>query len=202
MTRSKTLLAGLAAVATVGGLAAIPTTASAQTYGYPGGYYDPCRRDTTQRSTAGGLTGAAIGAAIGSGMASRGVRTEGAVLGGLLGAAIGAKVGHDTAACAPGPYPQPQPYAYENRSPYQDYGYGSAYGYPAQPYQGAYNNGYNTTPYGYGGYDQGYGYRVNDGVGAGDCTLSESPIYLPDGQVQKRFVRVCRDRSGRYQVVD
>ena len=26
--------------------------------------------------------------------------------------------------------------------------------------------------------------------------------YLPDGAVQKRFVRVCRDNSGRYQVVD
>lgn len=198
MTRSKTLLAGLAAVAAVGGLAAVPSAASAQNYGYPNGYYDPCRRDTTQRSTTGGLTGAAIGAAIGSGMASRGVRTEGAVLGGLLGAAIGAKVGHDTAACAPGAYPQPQPqpYAYENRSPYQDYGYGSAYGYPAQPYQGAYNNGYDDS------YNQGYGYRVNESVSADGCSLAESPIYLPDGQVQKRFVRVCRDRSGRYQVVD
>jgi hypothetical protein len=32
--------------------------------------------------------------------------------------------------------------------------------------------------------------------------LAESPIYLPDGRIQKRFVRVCQDSSGRYQVVD
>jgi hypothetical protein len=37
---------------------------------------------------------------------------------------------------------------------------------------------------------------------ANGCTLAESPIYLPDGRTQKRFVRVCPDASGRYQVVD
>jgi hypothetical protein len=37
---------------------------------------------------------------------------------------------------------------------------------------------------------------------ANGCTLAESPIYLPDGRTQKRFVRVCPDSSGRYQVVD
>ena len=96
MTRSKLtkgLMAGAAALATAASLAAVPTAASAQSapyygsgYGQPGPYYDPCRRDTTTRSTVGGLSGAAIGAAIGSGIAARGVRTEGAVLGGLLGA--------------------------------------------------------------------------------------------------------------------
>jgi hypothetical protein len=33
------------------------------------------------------------------------------------------------------------------------------------------------------------------------CTLAESPIYMPDGRIQKRFVRVCPDDRGRYQVV-
>jgi hypothetical protein len=37
---------------------------------------------------------------------------------------------------------------------------------------------------------------------AEDCTLAESPIYMPDGRTQKRFVRVCRDSSGRYQTVE
>jgi hypothetical protein len=37
---------------------------------------------------------------------------------------------------------------------------------------------------------------------ADDCTLAESPIYMPDGRTQKRFVRVCRDSSGRYQTVE
>ena len=34
------------------------------------------------------------------------------------------------------------------------------------------------------------------------CTLAESPIYLPDGRTQKRFVRVCPDANGNFQVVD
>lgn len=217
MTRSKLtrgLVAGAAAIATAAGLAAVPTAASAQSapyygsgYGQPGGYYDPCRRDTTNRSTVGGLSGAAIGAAVGSGIAARGVRTEGAVLGGLLGAVLGAKVGHDSAACAPGqaPYGQPAPYAQPAAMPY-----GTPYSgapYDARPYsggygqQGEYHYGY-STPYEQGGYGQAYGYPVTQRTSSDDCQLAESPIYLPDGQIQKRFVRVCRDSSGRYQVVD
>ena len=34
------------------------------------------------------------------------------------------------------------------------------------------------------------------------CTLAESPNNLPDGRVQKRFVRVCPDSNGKNQVVD
>ncbi|PTS81843.1 hypothetical protein DBR21_17965, partial [Caulobacter sp. HMWF009] len=46
-------------------------------------------------------------------------------------------------------------------------------------------------------------YRVTErGPDTNGCTLAESPIYLPDGRVQKRFVRVCPDAAGRYQVVD
>ena len=213
LTRSKLtkgLVAGAAAVATAASLAAVPTAASAQSapyygsgYGQPGGHYDPCRRDTTNRSTVGGLSGAAIGAAIGSGIAAKGVRTEGAVLGGLLGAVVGAKVGHDSAACAPGqsPYaaPPPPPPVMPAGQPY------SGAPYDARPYADGY--GYNNSPYGYDnddqyGYGQAYGYPVADRTGSEDCQLAESPIYLPDGQVQKRFVRVCRDGSGRYQVVD
>ena len=37
---------------------------------------------------------------------------------------------------------------------------------------------------------------------AEDCRLAESPIYMPDGRTQTRFVRVCRDASGKYAVVD
>ena len=40
------------------------------------------------------------------------------------------------------------------------------------------------------------------GVGPDGCTLAESPIHMPDGRTQMRFVRVCMDDSGRYQVVD
>ena len=34
------------------------------------------------------------------------------------------------------------------------------------------------------------------------CTLAESPVYLPDGRVDRRFVHVCPDRRGRYRIVE
>lgn len=182
-----------------------PTLASAQSYGttpYRGGaydnqgyYYDPCQRSTTQRGTGGGLAGAGIGAAIGSGIAARGARTEGAVLGGLLGAVVGANVGKNSAACTPGRAPPP----------------------PPPPPPSAYNGGYDEPYYRQGSYDAGRdgyyersyerhdSYRVDNRSTQADvngCTLAESPIYLPDGRVQKRFVRVCPDASGKFQVVD
>lgn len=201
---TKGLMAGLAAATTVAGLAAIPTGASAQSYYNPGygnyyggGYnYDPCQRDTTQRGTTGGLVGAAIGATIGSGIAAHGVRTEGAVLGGLVGAALGASVGQQSAACSRAAPPPPTPVA-SYPQPY--YGYGQPY--DARPYDGR-NYGYNDPYYGDDNYGPAYNYPAAQGPSADQCTLAESPIYLPDGRVQKRFVRVCRDASGRYQVVD
>jgi hypothetical protein len=191
---TKGLLVGMAAALLV------PAAASAQAYpyqgsgyGYSNGYYDPCARDTSSRSTIGGLTGAAIGAAVGSGMAAKGVRTEGSVLGGLVGAVIGAKVGNDSAACtsAPQPYQAAPPVAYEYHGPNYDYGYGTA---PAERVEPGRDYDYGEQPYGHT-----VSSLPNDADG---CQLAESPIYLPDGQVQKRFVRVCRDQSGRYQVVD
>jgi hypothetical protein len=209
----KTVL-GLTAAAALAGVLA-PTMASAQAYGaygnsgaYSGSggaydnngyYYDPCRRSTTQRGTGGGLAGAGIGAAIGSGVAAKGARTEGAVLGGLLGAVIGSNVGKNSAACTPGaPPPPPPPPAYDQ----------GAYN---QPYDNR-DQGYNDPRYSdsrYGDRRDGYtyeserSYSVTDSkADANGCTLAESPIYLPDGRVQKRFVRVCPDAQGRYQVVD
>jgi len=192
---TKALLAGLAATATAGGLAAIPASASAQGYpyqgtgqGYGGGYYDQCRNDLNTRGTIGGVTGAAIGATVGSGIAARGVRTEGAVLGGLLGAAIGAGVGQQSSGCTNrgyGPPPPPPQVAYESHSPGRDYGYGSAYGEPV-PYGG--NDGAYTQPYSV--------------AGADECSTARSDVHMPDGRIENRYVRVCRDASGRYQVVE
>lgn len=190
-------VAGLAAMTMVAGLAMIPTFASAQPYspgaspGYDGGYrYDACQRARTNRGTGGALVGAGIGALAGSNVAARGNRTEGAVLGGILGAIVGANVGRTGAACEPG-----QPGAYQ-----QGYVAPQPYGYPdgQQGYQqGAYDDQYSDDDQ-----DGAYARPVADGPPADNCTLAESPIYLPDGRVQKRFVRVCRDSSGRYQVVD
>lgn len=198
----KTVL-GVAAALVCGVLT--PTLASAQAYGsssYGGAYdrqgyyYDPCQRSTTQRGTGGGLAGAGIGAAIGSGVAAKGARTEGAVLGGLLGAVIGANVGKNSAACTPGRAPPPPPpVAYNEPAPP-----------PAPPppsYEDARRDADRDSYY-ERSYERHEGYRVDNRAQAdvNGCTLAESPIYLPDGRVQKRFVRVCPDANGKYQVVD
>jgi len=185
-----------------------PTLASAQSYGttpygggaYSQGYYDPCQRSTTQRGTGGGLAGAAIGAGIGGGVAARGAKTEGAVLGGLLGAVIGSNIGKNSAACTPGraPPPPPPPAAYNDQYDSYDRGYRSS------SYDDARRDADRDSYY-ERSYERREGYRVNDRAGQADvngCTLAESPIYLPDGRTQKRFVRVCPDASGKYQVVD
>ena len=211
----KTVLGVAAASAALLGALA-PSVASAQAYGAygnagayngGGGYdsngysYDPCRRSTTQRGTGGGLAGAGIGAAIGSGVAARGARTEGAVLGGLIGAIAGSAIGRNSAACTSGSSyapPPPPPPAYNQGA------------YNARPYDEHYDDQPRYEDSRYGDRRDGYSYEsersytVTDSsrADANGCTLAESPIYLPDGRTQKRFVRVCPDASGRYQVVD
>lgn len=192
-----------------------PTLASAQAYGSPsygsssyggaydsqGYYYDPCQRSTTQRGTGGGLAGAGIGAAIGSGIAANGARTEGAVLGGLLGAVIGSSIGKNSAACRSGqtPPPPPPPSAYNGS--YDDPSYrSSSYGSYDNARRDASRDSYYERSY-----ERQEGYRVDNRSSQADvngCTLAESPINMPDGRVQKRFVRVCPDANGKYQVVD
>jgi hypothetical protein len=196
--------AGLALASLVAGAMAVPTIASAQpapayqggAYAQ-GGYYDPCRRDQVQRGTGGALVGGGLGALAGSSIAGRGAKTEGAVLGGILGAVIGANVGKSGAACET-PYDPARPAGgqayYGEPGGYENYG-GQADGYYGYE-QRAYDESYR---------DSDYGYRtmpVADAPTADSCSLAESPIYLPDGRVQKRFVRVCRDARGEYQVVD
>lgn len=192
-------VAGLTAMTLAAGLAAVPTFASAQTYGaspapsYQGGYrYDACQRERTNRGTGGALVGGGIGALAGSNIAARGNRTEGAVLGGILGAIVGARVGQTAAACETG---QPDSYqqGYAPQPPQDGY-----YGYDDRGYQ----QGSYAPAYGDDGYEDAYAQPAADAPAADNCTLAESPIYLPDGRVQKRFVRVCRDAQGRYQVVD
>lgn len=191
-TFAKSALAGVAGVMALGSAAAIPTFAAAQSAPYYGNsygdtYYDPCRRESTNRGTVGALVGGALGAAIGSNAAARNARTEGALLGGALGALGGAAVGKNSAAC----------------------GGTTTYRAPQASYNGYYgeraDNGYYTRSYDdrrY--YDRGEPYRVVERPAAATdgCTLAESPIYLPDGRTQKRFVRVCPDANGNFQVVD
>jgi hypothetical protein len=190
-TFAKSALAGVAGVMALGAAASVPTFAAAQSAGYygNGGYYDPCQRDTTNRSTVGALVGGALGAVIGSNAAARNARTEGALLGGPLGALGGGVVGNRSAACNNGYRAPPRTTYYNNGS---TYGQGYDNGYYAQ------SNQYRPEPY-----YRGDSYNVTNQPTATDgCSLAESPIYLPDGRTQKRFVRVCPDASGNYQVVD
>jgi len=199
--------AGLAGAALLAGALSIPTAASAQYYQpqYQGGgaygsqgYYDPCRRDQVQRGTGGALIGGGLGALAGSGIAGRGAKTEGAVLGGILGAVIGSNVGKSGAACST-PYDPSYRGPASSQGAYYDDRYDDQYREPAyQPYpEQAYDDRYDR-------YDDNYRMApIADGPAQADnCTLAESPIYLPDGRTQKRFVRVCRDAQGNYQVVD
>ncbi|MET0339164.1 MAG: hypothetical protein ABW063_15525 [Caulobacter sp.] len=185
----------VASVAALAGASVAPTVAAAQPgyYDSRGGYYyDPCRRDTTNRGTAGGLVGAGLGALIGSGVAAKGVRTEGAVLGGLVGAFAGSAVGRNGAACEQGqrtgytPPPAPPEVGYYDNRDYYD------------RYQDRHSARYDDRDR----YDDRALPVAEAAPGTGTCTLAESPIHLPDGRIQKRFVRVCQDARGDYQVVD
>lgn len=192
-------LAGMIALAS-----AVPAAAQSGPYGANTGqdrsgyYYDACKRDQTQRGTVGAVLGGGAGAVIGSNVAARNARTEGALLGGLLGAIAGGVVGNKSAACTsprgyytsgdpPAPaLPPPPPRAdapYYERDAYAD----SA---AAQAREDAWR-------------DREPERRVSEpSAPTEDCTLAESPIYMPDGRTQTRFVRVCRDASGKFAVVD
>jgi hypothetical protein len=194
----------VAAAAVAAGALAAPGFASAQPYGYgysgygygssyyggygggyrsePRGPYDPCVRDARQRGVTGGVLGAIAGAAIGSSVAGRGAKNEGGVLGGVLGAAIGSSAGRGSAACGTAPYHS----SYAPPPPPPPVSAAPAYGY-----------GY------YDRYEDDRYDRISEGRRDSDgCQLAESPIYLPDGRTDKRYVRVCPDESGRYRVVD
>lgn len=167
----------------------------------PKGYaYDACKREQTGRGTMGAVLGGGAGAVIGSNVAARNARTEGALLGGLLGAIAGSMVGNSSAACTSNPqasasaYPPyastavPAPASGESRYYERD-----AYAAASQAREDAWAADRN-----------GDRYRVNSDRAPDPqgCTLAESPIYMPDGRVQTRFVRVCRDANGKYAVVD
>lgn len=199
-TFAKSALAGVAGVMALSTAVTVPTFAAAQSSGYynGGSYYDPCRRDSTNRGTVGALLGGALGAAIGANAAAKNARTEGALLGGALGAVGGAAVGKNSAACNDSGYRTSRPSYYDNQT------YGNRYGdrYDNGYYAGSYDRDDRDYdgPYAYD--RRGNRYSVAERPGADGCTLAESPIYLPDGRVQKRFVRVCQDGNGNYQVVD
>jgi hypothetical protein len=210
MTKSSTFAKG--ALAAVAGLAALGVAASASAQPGPGyGSYDPCRREANERGVTGGVLGAAGGAVVGSQLAARGHRTDGSLLGGVIGAIAGASIGHSSAACTGAPPPPPPSYAdapppppppssayYQPEPrPYADAQYDTEYDGPPPP--PAYEQRDAIWVYG----RHGMRFRViEDRIGPDGCTLAESPVYMPDGRVDRRFVRVCPDYRGRYRIVD
>lgn len=179
------LVSALPAMAQTGG--------SATAQDRSGYYYDACKRDQTQRGTLGAVLGGGAGAVIGSNAAARNARTEGALLGGLLGAIAGGVVGNKSAACVspsqyssqyapPPPPPPPAASSYYDRD-----------AYAARAEREA-----RTDPW----VEDRRPTTENRGPDVDGCTLAESPIYMPDGRTQTRFVRVCRDANGKYAVVD
>jgi len=145
-------------------------------------------RDQRERQASSGLLGAAIGAIAGSQMASRGRRTQGSLLGGVLGAAVGAGVGRSTAACTPG----------YDTVPTYPVGYDAPPPPPAPVYDRRYDDRYDDYRHPQD-YDQGY---AKPAPSRDECQLAQSEIRLPDGRIETRYVRTCRDENGRYRVVD
>jgi Glycine zipper 2TM domain len=201
ITRITFAKAGAVALASV---LALSSAAQAQpsgsyTSGARDGYgYDPCRREANGRGTAGTLIGGGIGAVIGSNAAARNARTEGALLGGLLGAIAGGVMGHKTAACNSSTYPRssttgPSSSA-DERYDRRD--------------ETARNDDWRRAPDVRDDRDEADDRdrapegRFEDRSRDDDCQLAESPVHMPDGTIQNRFVRVCRDASGRYAVVN
>lgn len=197
-------------------------------YNYDPCRRDQVQRGTTG-AIVGGIAGAVIGSQLASrGVRTEGSVLGGAV-GAAAGAAVGSnsaacRPGEYQGAYAPPPAPPPQAYydrdddyrggyapypGYDGSVPYGPYASGPSYyqGYGDDRYDSRYDDqdGYysrgSSSTYAYDRY--GRSYTVTDRApDANGCSLAESPIYLPDGTTQTRFVRVCRDRSGRYQVVD
>jgi len=179
-------------------LGAVGVSAQAQPYGQYGYNtaqgYDSCQREASGRGIVGALIGGALGATLGSQVSANHHRTDGSLVGGGLGALVGAGVGNSSAACRPGSYAPPPP-----PPPPQAYNSYDAPPPPPPVYEGRFEDEGPGWAHG----RRGQRLRIAEGrVGPDGCTLAESPIYLPDGRIQKRFVRVCMDGDGRYQVVD
>jgi hypothetical protein len=195
MTKSSAFAkAALAATAALVGLGCA-AAAQAQPYG---GYsnYDPCRRDAGNRGIVGALIGGGIGATIGSQAAANHHRTDGSLLGGALGAIAGAAIGNNTAACRDAPPPPPLPIAEAAPPPPPPVADYNAYPPPPPPPRYV-----EREVWVYGRHGVRY-HVIDDRFDRDGCAMAESPVYMPDGRVDRRFVRVCPDHRGRYFVVD
>ncbi len=145
--------------------------------GYAPADYCVQQRQHTGATVFGGLAGAAIGSNM---AAHHGGRTGGALLGALAGAMIGHQIGVENspppAQCTArydGPPPPGADRDYDERRADAD----ESDRLPPPP-------------------------RGDAGASTDGCRLADSPIHMPDGSTEQRYVRVCPDGNGRYRVVD
>ena len=201
MTKSSAFAKG--ALVAAAGFAALAVGAAAQAQPYDGpGYsnYDACKRDAGNRGIVGALIGGGIGATVGSQAAANHHRTDGSLLGGALGAVAGAVIGNNTAACKDAP-PPPPPVAYRDVEPappppaYREYREDEP---PPPPPPPAYVE---REVWVYGRHGVRY-HVTDDRFDRYGCAMADSPVFMPDGRVDHRSVRVCPDERGRYYVVD
>lgn len=210
-TARATVLCAAAAVAV-----AAPALAFAQqTTPYAGqsqGEYQSCKQRKDGNTVAGVVIGGILGAVVGSQVSGHGARTEGSVIGAGGGALVGGAIGADATKCdEPTLRRQAQE---DDNGPRTD---GGDYGNGRRADDGRADDGRSDNSRGYqdqgGGYaDQrydddrapsyGHAYPVRHEPDGDDCGMADSTLHMPDGTVQERYIHVCRDLNGRYQVVE
>ncbi|HEX3699809.1 MAG TPA: hypothetical protein VHV27_03960 [Phenylobacterium sp.] len=191
MNRSSFAKGVAAAAAGAMALGVAGVAAQAQPYPAPAPGYVTCQQQAHSNGLLGAIIGGGIGAVLGSNVAANHHRSDGGLVGGGVGALLGAHVGASSTACSHPAYaaaPPPPPLAYAAPpvayAPPPPVGY-----YPAPPPP--------RFAYGY----RGERLRIAREVGPDGCTLAESPVYLPDGRVERRFVRACVGPDGLFHVV-
>lgn len=164
---------------------------------YAGGRdYNECRNDRGNSRLAGALIGGVLGAALGHEVAARNARDEGLLLGGAIGAAIGAGAGESRVYC--GDDGRRVVYTTPPRPAYDDRGYDRGWHHDEYDDDDRYDDRYDA--YAYNDRDRDRHHRHHRR--GPECRMGESNIYLPDGRVDRRAVKMCRGHDGAWRVVD
>lgn len=178
--------------------------------------YDACEKQKADRGVAGAVIGGVIGGLLGSGIAAGGHRTTGTVVGAGAGAIGGAVVGSSSADCDDHASDADRDRYSDDRDQDRYHDDQDRYSDDRDRYSDDHDR-YSDNGDSYrddGGYysddrdrsdDRGYDDRASretDEDSGPDCKYASSPVYMPDGEVQQRQVRVCRDSSGHYRVME
>jgi uncharacterized protein YcfJ len=196
---------------------AAPTLAAAQAStpyaGQDRSTYQTCDQRKTGNTVAGAVIGGILGAVVGSQVSGHGARTEGSVIGAGGGALVGGAIGNDSTKCDPAPRREAQ---YDNNAatrPSDSIGdYDNSRRSDDDRYSdqrdGDQSGGAQRDGYADQRYDDdrapayGHAYPVRHEPEGDDCGMADTTMHMPDGTVQQRYVHVCRDLNGRFQIVE